>query len=249
MSTNQEKTVVVTGGNSGIGYATAEEFLKKGYKVLITGRNTSLIEKAVQQLGEGAAGVTADQLSLTDIKSLAEFIRHRYGKIDALFLNAGIFAFASVEDTTEEQFDSMMDINFKGAFFTAQQLIPLINEGGSITFLSSIHADTGMPNSSVYSASKAAVNALVRTLSRELAPKKIRVNGVNPGPVSTPILDKANVEASAVDHISNLIPLKRMGYPSEIAKLVTFLASPDASFITGAEINADGGMAVHPMAG
>ncbi|MBV8251846.1 MAG: SDR family oxidoreductase [Chitinophaga sp.] len=249
MSSYQDKTVVVTGGNSGIGFATAEEFLAKGYRVLITGRNPDAVKKAVQQLGEPAAGFTADQQSLEDTKQLAEYIRNRYGKIDVLFINAGVGKFASFQDTDEGHFDTVMDINFKGAFFTAQYLLPLINEGGSIIFLSSINALVGMPGTAVYSASKAALNSLARTLSRELAPRKIRVNAVNPGPIQTPIFDKAGFQAEALEHFSTLVPMKRIGQPAEVAKLVTFLASDDASFITGSEVNVDGGFAVHPLAG
>ncbi|RAJ73677.1 NAD(P)-dependent dehydrogenase (short-subunit alcohol dehydrogenase family) [Chitinophaga dinghuensis] len=247
--TKKQQTVVITGGNSGIGYATAEEFLGRGYRVLITGRNPAAIQEAVHQLGFPAEGFMADQRSLEDTQRLAEYIRSRYGKIDVLIINAGVGKFGPFEATTEELFDEVMDINFKGAFFTTQQLLPLMNEGASIVFLSSSNAEGGMPGAAVHSASKAAINSLARTLSRELAPKGIRVNAIVPGPVDTPILQKAGLGEDALAHMAGRIPLGRVAVPAEIAKLAGFITSQDAAFITGAAINIDGGFAVHPLAG
>jgi NAD(P)-dependent dehydrogenase (short-subunit alcohol dehydrogenase family) len=245
----QNKTAVITGGNSGIGYATAADFLAKGAKVVITGRRPDAVQQAVATLGKDVDSFIADQGKIEDSKQLAEYVRDRYGKIDILFVNAGIGTFANVVDVTEEQFDRIMDTNLKGAFFTVQHLLPLINDGGTIILLSSVNAHSGMPGASVYSASKAGLNSLGRTLSRELSARKIRVNIVNPGPVETPILEKAGVPKEAInpDHIAQRLPIGRIGQPEEIARLISFLASDDASFITGAEYNIDGGLSVHPL--
>lgn len=249
----QDKVAVVTGGNSGIGLATAEEFVAKGARVVITGRNAYAVTSAAEKLGNGTSGVTADQSSLADADRLVAEVKERYGKVDVLFVNAGIGAFSPVSDVTEQAFDSIMNTNFKGAFFTIQKFLPILNEGGSIILLSSVSAFTGMPGSSVYSASKAALNALGRTLSAELAPRRIRVNTVNPGPIVTPILSKAGMDDGSIDAIrqkyAERIPLNRAGESAEVAKLVAFLASSDASFITGAEYNIDGGLTVHKLVG
>lgn len=249
MAQLQNKTAIITGGNSGIGYATAADFLEKGAKVLITGRRPDAVQQAVDALGNGIDSFIADQGKVEDAAKLAEYVRDRYGKIDILFVNAGGGKFGNFADVTEELFDSMMDTNLKGAFFTVQHLLPLLNDGGTIILLSSVNAYAGMPGSVVYSASKAGLNSLGRTLSRELAGRKIRVNIVNPGPIDTPILEKAGVPKEALNHdmLATKIPLGRIGQPEEVAKLVSFLASDDASFITGAEYNVDGGLTVHPL--
>lgn len=247
----QNKTAVITGGNSGIGYATAADFLAKGAKVLITGRKPEAVQQAAAALGGEIDSFIADQGITADSQKLAEYVRDRYGKIDILFVNAGVAAFESFTNVTEASFDTVMDINLKGAFFTVQHLLPLINDGGTIILLSSINAYAGMPGAAVYSASKAGLNSLGRTLSRELASRKIRVNIVNPGPVATPIFEKAGIPKEAIneEQMGKLLPIGRIGQPEEIAKLVSFLASDDASFITGAEYNADGGFSVHPLIG
>ncbi|WP_126246085.1 glucose 1-dehydrogenase [Chitinophaga rhizosphaerae] len=249
----QNKVAVVTGGNSGIGLATAEEFVARGAKVVITGRNAYAVSAAAEKLGGGTLGVTADQSSLADADKLVAEVKERYGKIDVLFVNAGIGAFAPVADVTEADFDAIMNTNFKGAYFTVQKFLPILNDGGSIILLSSVNAFTGMPGSSVYSASKAALNALGRTLSAELATRGIRVNTVNPGPIITPILAKAGLDDNSINafrqKFAERIPLNRAGESAEVAKLVAFLASSDASFITGAEYNIDGGLTVHKLVG
>lgn len=246
----QNKTAVITGGNSGIGYATAADFLAKGAKVLITGRKPEAVQQAAAALGK-ADSFIADQGRIEDSQKLAEYVSDRYGKIDILFVNAGVAAMEPFASVTETSFDTVMDINLKGAFFTVQHLLPLINDGGTIILLSSVNAYAGMPGASVYSASKAGLNSLGRTLSRELASRKIRVNIVNPGPVATPILEKAGIPKEAIneEQLAKALPIGRIGQPEEIAKLVSFLASDDASFITGAEYNIDGGIITHPLIG
>ncbi len=245
------KTAVVTGGSSGIGYAAAKAFKAQGAKVLITGRNAGAVEKAAKELA--VQGVVADQSNLADIDQLVAHSKSLFAHVDVLFINAGVVSLAPFEHISEEQFDYNMDINFKGAFFTLQKFLPVLNNGASVINLSSINAYTGMPNTAVYAASKAALNSLTRTASYELAGRKIRVNSVNPGPVNTPIFGKIGFPEEAIAEFAgamqNRIPLKRFGEPDEIANLVTFLASDDASFITGSEYNIDGGVNVNPLLG
>jgi NAD(P)-dependent dehydrogenase (short-subunit alcohol dehydrogenase family) len=247
MSSLKDKIVVITGGNSGIGYATAASFLAKGAKVLITGRNPGAIQEAVYALGHPAEGFKADQSDVTDAKRLAEYVQGRFGKIDALFINAGVAKLAPFETVTTDLYDELMNVNFKGAFFTIQHLLPLINDGGSITLLSALNAYAGTPNGAVLSASKAALNSLGRTLSRELASRKIRVNTVNPGIIATPLLEKVGMPDVFKTHLGNITPLGRLGKAEDVANMVTFLASDEASFITGGEYNVDGGLMVHPL--
>ncbi len=249
MSKLDGKTAVVTGGSSGIGYATAKKIKELGAKVIITGRNPEAVDKAAKEIG--AVGLVADQASLGDIDSLVERAREELGGVDVLFINAGIAAFAPVEHLSEEQFDATMDINFKGAFFTLQKFLPILRDGASVINLSSINAYTGMPNTAVYAASKAALNSLTRTAAYELAPRQIRVNAVNPGPTNTAIFGKLGMPDEAVQEFAsamqNRIPLKRFGEPEDVATLVAFLASDEASFITGAEYNIDGGTNLNPL--
>ena len=243
------KIAVVTGGNSGIGYATAQHFKEAGGNVIITGRSADRVASAAADLG--VKGIVADVTDLPAIDSLVAQVKSEFGQIDVLFVNAGIFNPAPVGQISEEMFDIQMGINFKGAVFTTEKFLPIINDGGSIINLSSINAYTGMPNTAIYAASKAALNSYTRTASTELAPRKIRVNSVNPGPTYTPIFGKTGMAEEQLNEfagaIQNRIPLKRFGQPEDIAKLVTFLASDDASFITGGEYNIDGGININPL--
>ncbi|MBL1276666.1 MAG: SDR family oxidoreductase [Ectothiorhodospiraceae bacterium] len=243
------KIALITGGNSGIGYATAKKFKQEGANVIITGRSAEKVEEAAKALG--VKGLVADVAQLSAIADLVEHVKTEYGKVDILFVNAGIFIPTPIGESTEETFDNTMDINFKGAVFTIEKFLPILNEGASIINLSSINAYTGMPNTSIYAASKAALNSYTRTASTELAPRKIRINSVNPGPVSTPIFGKTGMPEAELTEFStamqNKVPLKRFGQPEEIANLVAFLASDDASFITGSEYTIDGGLNVNAI--
>lgn len=243
------KIAVVTGGNSGIGYATAKELVEHGATVIITGRNKSATEKAAAEIK--ADGIVSDQSKLDDIDALVARVKKLYGNIDILFVNAGVAGFVPIEAVTEKQFDVIMDINFKGAFFTLQKFIPVLNEGAAVTFLSSLNATTGMANSSVYAASKAALNSLVRAAAIELAAKQIRVNSVSPGPITTPIFSKLGMDETSLNGFAqtmqNTIPLKRFGTAEHVAKLVSFLSSDDAAFTTGSDYTIDGGLGVNSV--
>jgi NAD(P)-dependent dehydrogenase (short-subunit alcohol dehydrogenase family) len=249
MSTLKNKVAVVTGGNSGIGYATAKELIAEGATVIITGRNAEAIAQAAQELG--ATGIVSDQGKLKDIKELTETVKNRFGKVDILFLNAGIAAFMPVESATEEHYDKLMDTNVKGVFFTLQKFIPLLNEGASVVLNTSVNATLGVPGSGVYSATKGALLSFNRILAAELAPRKIRVNAISPGPVSTPLYGKLGLDKETLDGFSNVLSqkilLNRFAHAAEIAKTVKFLVSDDSSFITGTEILVDGGLTVNTL--
>lgn len=251
MSNLKGKLAVVTGGNSGIGYAAAKELKEKGAKVIITGRSEEKVHAAAQELK--VHGLVADQGNLQHIGQLAETVSKEFGKVDVLFINAGIFAPAPVGQISEEMFDHQMGINFKGAVFTLEKFLPILKEGASVINLSSVNAYTGMANTAIYAASKAALNSYTRTAATELAPRGIRVNAVNPGPVQTAIFGKTGMPEEQLNGFAAAmqarIPLKRFGQPQEIAKLVAFLASDDASFITGSEYNIDGGININPVIG
>lgn len=243
------KVALVTGGNSGIGYAAAEELVAQGAKVIVTGRNKEALIKAESELN--VTGIVADQADLKSIDNLVSEVKSKFGKIDIIFLNAGTASFAPVESASEEHYDSIMNVNVKGVYFTVQKLLPILNDGGSIIFNTSINANIGMPNSSVYAASKGAILSFNRVLATELASRNIRVNAISPGPVETPLYGKLGLSKEEVEGfgavLGDKILLKRFGKASEIAKTVGFLASDDSSFITGTEIVVDGGLTVNSV--
>src|SRR5216684_2014534 len=199
------KVAVITGGNSGIGLATAKEFKKQGARVVITGRDQQTLDEAKREIGGDVLTVRSDASSLTEIDKLFAAVKEKFGHIDVLFVNAGIGKFAPVEAVTEELFDSIMDINFKGAYFTIQKALPLLNDNASIVLNASINAYIGMPNSSVYAASKAALITLARTLSAELVARGIRVNVVSPGPIATPIFNRLGLPPEALEETEKSI--------------------------------------------
>lgn len=251
MRTLNGKVAVITGGNSGIGYATAKKLKQDGANVVITGRSADKVAQAAEELG--VKGLVADVSDLNAIDQLVAQVKESYGNVDVLFVNAGIFQPAPVGSISEQVFDEQMNINFKGAVFTTEKFLPILNDGASIINLSSVNAYTGMPNTAVYAASKAALNSYTRTAATELAPRKIRINAVNPGPVSTPIFGKTGMPEEQLNGFAqamqNRVPLKRFGQPEEVANLVSFLASDEATFITGGEYNIDGGINVNPLLG
>ena len=242
----QGKVAVVTGGNSGIGLAIAREFAEQGADVVVFGRNPETLDEAVQSIGNGTLGVQGDVTRLADLDRLYQETVTRFGKIDILVANAGIAKPAPLDLTDEALFDLTSDINFKGAFFTVQKAVPHLNDGASIILVTSAGNVKGLPNFSVYVATKAAVRSLARSFSAELLPRGIRVNALSPGPIETPIFGRMGLPEEAMDGIATqmteMIPLKRFGQPEEMAKAALFLASSDSSYVVGAELVADGGL-------
>jgi len=237
------KVAVVTGGNSGIGFETAKKFISEGARVLITGRNEEKLKKASAEIG--AEYFVADASDSSDITKLAEHLKENYQGIDILFNNAGVFFMSPLGSINKESIDSQMDINFKGAVLTTDALLPEIKENGSIINLSSVIAYMGTPGTAIYAASKAALNSFTRTAAAELAPKKIRVNSINPGPIETPIFEKTGMSEEQIsgfaETIQQKIPLQRFGKTKEVADFALFLASDESSYMTGGEYNVDGG--------
>lgn len=253
MNTFNNKVAVITGGNSGIGFSTAQALIAEGAQVIITGRRQDAIDAAVAELGPQATGFRADAAVLADTDALVAEVSARHSQVDVLFINAGVAYFAPLAYADEAHFDTQMNINFKGAYFTLQKFLPLLKPGASVIFLSSINATMAMPGSSAYAASKAAMNALARTAAVELAPQRIRVNIVSPGPVATPIFGKTGMDAATLDafaqNIQSRLPLGRIGQPEEVAALVSYLASDASAWVTGQEFVIDGGALVTPPIG
>jgi NAD(P)-dependent dehydrogenase (short-subunit alcohol dehydrogenase family) len=241
------KVAVVTGGNSGIGLATAKRFVEEGAYVFITGRRPAELDAAVKQIGKNVTGVQGDVARLADLDKLYEAVKAKTGRIDVLFANAGVAELAPLGEITEEQYDRTFNINVKGLLFTVQKALPLIPSGGSIILNASIAASKGNAATSVYSATKAAVRSFARTWTVDLKDRKIRVNVVSPGPIHTPAYDRLAQSGPAgkqmLDSIVERVPMGRFGEPDEIAKAAVFLASDDSSFVTGVELFVDGGAA------
>ncbi len=239
------KVALVTGGNSGIGLATAKRLQEEGAKVAIAGRSKKTLDEAVKSIGNGVVAVQADVAKFTDIDKLYAEVSRKLGKIDVLFVNAGVAKFAPLAETSESTYDENFDINIKGAYFTIQKALPFLNDGASIILNTSVAGSTGASGASAYSATKAALRSLARTAASELVGRGIRVNAVAPGPIVTPIFDRTGLSKEAFDEFAKEIianvPMKRFGQPEEVAGAVAFLASQDASYITGVELNVDGG--------
>ena len=241
------KIALVTGGNSGIGLATAKEFVKEGAHVFITGRRQQELDAAVKEIGKNVTAVKGDVANLDDLDRLFAQIKRDKGRLDVVFANAGVATYAPIGTITEEHFDTHFNINVKGVLFTVQKALPLIPEGGSIILNASIVASKGFPANSVYSATKAALRSFARTWTMDLKDRRIRVNAVSPGPIETPglknLLASSDVGKQRANAMSSGVPLGRLGRPDEIAKAVVFLASDDSSFVTGTELFVDGGFA------
>lgn len=236
------KVAVITGGNSGIGYAAARALKENGAHVIITGRRKDAVDRAAKELG--VTGLVADQSSLPDIDALVKVVTSQFSKIDILLVNAGITKLSAIEQMPEDTFDDVMNVNFKGAYFTLSRFIPILNENASVILLSSTSAHISPPQGSVYAASKAALNAVMKIAAVELAPRNIRVNAVSPGPVATEIMGKIGLDQALEDHLVASIPLGRLGKPEEVARLIIFLSGDDAVFITGSEYFVDGGQSI-----
>jgi NAD(P)-dependent dehydrogenase (short-subunit alcohol dehydrogenase family) len=240
------KIAVITGGNSGMGLATARHFVEHGAQVVITGRRQKDLDEAVKSIGKNIEGVQGDVSNLADLDRLHDHLKTRYGRVDVIFANAGIGSFTPFGQVPEAQFDLTFDVNVKGTFFSVQKLLPLIPDGGSIILNASIASSAGMEAFSVYSASKAALRSFARTWTTDLRHRKIRVNVISPGPIDTPIFGKAGLNDDQIKEfvasLSQQVPLGRIGHVDEIAKPALFLASDDSSFITGIELTVDGGM-------
>ena len=246
MNRLQGKRTLITGGTTGIGLETAKQFLAEGARVVITGRSPDTLAQAQQELGKEVIVIKSEAGQVSEQKRLVGQIAEVFDQVDAVFLNAGIGVFQPLEAWDEAAFDNQIAVNLKGPYFLIQSLLPILANPASLILNTSINAHIGMPNSSVYGASKAAMISLAKTLSGELVERGIRVNAISPGPVSTPIYGKLGVPAENVQQmaeaIRNQVPLKRFGEPIEIAKAAVFLASDESAFMLGSEIIIDGGM-------
>jgi NAD(P)-dependent dehydrogenase (short-subunit alcohol dehydrogenase family) len=240
------KIALITGGTTGIGLASAKAFAAEGATVFITGRRQAELDAAVDAIGAAAHGIQGDVSKLEDLDRIFTEIKAKAGHLDVVFANAGGGDMMPLEAITEEHFDRIFDVNVKGAVFTVQKSLPLLKDGGAILLTASTVSVKGTPNFSVYSASKAAVRNFARSWLLDLAPRKIRVNAISPGPIHTPGLTglaPEGQEEGLLGYLTTLVPTGRLGQPSEVAKAAVFLASDDASFVNGIELFVDGGQA------
>jgi NAD(P)-dependent dehydrogenase (short-subunit alcohol dehydrogenase family) len=241
------KVAVITGGNSGIGLATARRFVAEGAHVFITGRRQAELDKAVTLIGRNVTGVQGDVSNLADLDRLFATVKQQQGHLDVLFANAGVPGLAPLGEITEEHFDKVFNINVKGLLFTVQKGLPLFMDGGSIILNASIVATKGLEAISVYSATKAAVRSFARCWTTDLKHRRIRVNVISPGYTETAIFNKAGLAQERVDELkvgfAAAVPMGRMGRPDEVAKAAVFLASDDSSYVAGIELFVDGGVA------
>lgn len=240
------KRALITGGASGIGLETARQFISEGARVAVTGINPETLEAARRVLDPDVLFIKADAADIAAQKSVAEAAQRAFGGLDIVFVNAGVALLKPIEAWDETGFDRVFDINVKGPFFLLQALLPILANPASIVLNTSVNAHIGAPNSSVYAASKAALQSFIRTLSGELIGRGVRLNAVSPGPIATPLYGKLGFSEAdlknVVDSIKHKVPAGRFGEPSEIAKAVVFLASDEASYAVGCEIMIDGGM-------
>ena len=241
MSKLSNKIALITGGNSGIGLATAKLFKDQGARVIITARSAETFDKAKLEYGNVFDVVQADVSKIQELDKLFEHVKNKYGKIDVLFANAGVAGFVPTVEVTEEFFDTQFNTNVKGLYFTIQKAIPLLNKGSSVVLTASVVASKGFSGASVYSATKAAVRNLARGWTAEFPVSDIRFNVLSPGPIATPIMDKMSMTQEHQDALGGSTPIKRMGTAEEMAKAALFLASDDSSYVVGAELMADGG--------
>jgi NAD(P)-dependent dehydrogenase (short-subunit alcohol dehydrogenase family) len=244
----KDKSALITGGTNGMGLATARQFISEGGNVIITGRSAETVNKALAQLGTNTFGIVSNAGSMKDVMLLREQVKQHTDSIDLLFVNAGYGKFAPVAMADETHFDELFNMLVKGAFFTVQQMLPLMNSGSAVVFNTSVVTEMGTPNFSVYSAAKAAVQSLIKTFAAELTEKGIRVNGISPGYIKTNGFNNTGLSPEqiegAIQSIIPTIPFKRFGDPSEIANAVLFLASKEASYIHGTELTVDAGISI-----
>lgn len=247
MSKLAGKTALITGGTTGIGYATAKLFLEEGANVVITGQSAERVKSAGESLGNGAVALQADVASLADMARVAQEIRGRFGKLDILFANAGIACPMPFSDVNEENINSQIDVNFKGVIYSIQSVLPLLNNPSSVVITSTTMIEKGVAGMSVYAATKAAVRSLARTLSAEFAGRGIRVNTISPGLIETPIYGKLGMSEEAVSEwagqLLKQVPAARLGQADEVAKTVLYMASDDSAYMLGESVLLDGGMA------